>query len=83
MKQTRYTTDQIFVKLRQSDIELGKGEKVPEVCKIPGINTQTCCRWRQKYGGLEPSMISMLRSWFGIQGEKTPHPSLARDPLRW
>ena len=32
MKKTRYTTDQIIEKLRQADVALGKGQKVPEVC---------------------------------------------------
>jgi|GEM_PF-4638036 len=33
MKQKRYTVDQIIPKLRSADVELGKGLKVPEVCK--------------------------------------------------
>ena len=33
MKQKRNTTDQIIAKLRQADVELGKGKEVPEVCK--------------------------------------------------
>ena len=41
MKQKRHTTNQIIAKLRQADVELGKGKKVPEVCKILEINTQT------------------------------------------
>ena len=49
MKQKRHTTDQIIAKLRQADQELGKGKKVPEVCKILEINPQTYYRWRQKW----------------------------------
>ena len=41
MKQKRHTTDQIISKLRQADIELGKGKKVPEVCKLLEITEQT------------------------------------------
>ena len=62
MKQKRHTTDQIIAKLRQADVELGKGKKVPEVCKILEINTQTYYRWRQKYGGMEPSMAKELKA---------------------
>ncbi len=29
----RHTPEQIVAKLRQADIELGKGLRVPEVCK--------------------------------------------------
>ena len=47
---------------RQTDVELGKGMKVPEVCKILEINPQTYYRWRQKYGGMEPSMAKELKA---------------------
>ena len=40
MSQKRHTVDQIVAKLRKADIELGKGKKVPEVCKLPEIVTQ-------------------------------------------
>ena len=62
MKQKRHTTDQIIAKLRQADVELGQGKKVPEVCKILEINSQTCYRWHQKYGGMEPSMAKELKA---------------------
>ena len=62
MKQKRHTTDQIIAKLRQADVELGKGKKVPEVCRILEINPQTYYRWRQKYGGMDPSMAKELKA---------------------
>jgi hypothetical protein len=34
MPQKRHTVDQIAAKLRKADIELGKGKKVPEICKL-------------------------------------------------
>ena len=52
----RHTPEQIVAKLRQADIELGKGRRVPEVCKQLGIKEQTYYRWRQKYGGMDPQM---------------------------
>jgi len=39
--------DQIISKLRKADGELGKGKKVPEVCKELEITEQTYYRWRQ------------------------------------
>ncbi len=62
MKQKRHTTDQIISKLRQADIELGQGKKVPEVCKTIGVTEQTYYRWRQKYGGMAPEMIKQLKA---------------------
>lgn len=62
MKKIRHTTDQIVEKLRQADVSLGKGQKVPEVCKLLEITEQTYYRWRQKYGGMAPEMTRQLRS---------------------
>ena len=36
----RHGAEQIVAKLRQADVELGKGLKVPEVCKQLGITVQ-------------------------------------------
>ena len=62
MKQNRHTTDQIVSKLRQTDVELGKGKKVPEICKLLEITEQTYYRWRQKYGGMAPEMARELKA---------------------
>ena len=62
MKQKRHSVDQIIGKLRQADIQLGKGKKVPEVCKILEINVQTYCRWRQKDGSMQPAMARELKA---------------------
>ena len=62
MKQKRHTTDQIISKLRQADVELGKGQKVYELCKLLGITEQTYYRWRQKYGGMAPEMAKELKA---------------------
>ena len=62
MKKTRHTTDQIVEKLRQADVALGKGQRVPDVCKVLEITEQTYYRWRQKYGGMAPGMTRQLRA---------------------
>jgi putative transposase len=62
MKRTKHTPEQIIEKLRQADVALGKGQKVPEVCKTLGITEQTYYRWRQKYGGMAPDQAKQLRA---------------------
>ena len=57
----RYSGPQIVAKLRQADVLIGQGKKVPEVCKEIEISQQTYYRWRQKYGGMSPDMIKQLR----------------------
>lgn len=62
MRRSRYSTDQIIEKLRQADVALGKGQKVPEICKTLEISEQTYYRWRQKYGGMAPEMAKQLKA---------------------
>jgi transposase len=62
----RHSAEQIVAKLRQADIELGKGMKVPEVCRQLGISEQTYYRWRTKYGGIS------LYNWRAAQSAVKP-----------
>ena len=58
----RYSTEQIIVKLREAEIEMGRGMKVPEVCRKLGISEQTFYRWRKRYGGLDRSEVRRLKA---------------------
>ncbi len=58
----KYTPEQIVIKLRQADVELGKGKTVKEVCRIIEVTDQTYYRWRQKYGGMSPELIKELKT---------------------
>ena len=58
----RYSAEQIVGMLRQADVGLGKGMKVPDVCKQLGISEQTYYRWRQKYGGMSPDLAKQLKA---------------------
>ena len=51
MPRKRYSTAQIVTKLRQAEVELGRGLRTPQVCKKLGISEQTYYRWRKEYGG--------------------------------
>ena len=76
MKKTRHTTPQIIEKLRQADVALGKGQKVPEICRELQITEQTYYRWRQKYGGMAPEMTKELKD---LQKENTRLKKLVAD----
>ena len=58
----KYRPEQIVEKLRQADVELGKGLTVPEVCRVIEVTPQTYYRWRQKYGGMSPQLIAELKT---------------------
>jgi len=57
----RHSPEQIVSKLRQADVALGKGLKVPEACRQLGISEQTYYRWRTKYGGMDPLMAKQMK----------------------
>jgi len=42
-------------------VEFGKGQKVPEVCKLLGITEQTYYRWNKEYGGLRADQAWRLK----------------------
>ena len=76
MAKKRYREDQIIPMLRRADVELGKGKKVPDVCKVLGITQQTYYRWRQKYGSMQPEMSKELRA---LQKENAQLKKLVAD----
>ena len=76
MKQKRHSVDQIISRLRKADVELGKGKKVPEVCRELEVAEQTYYRWRQKYGGMQPEMVKQFKA---LQKEKSRLKKLVAD----
>ena len=64
MARKKYTAEQIITKLREAEIELGKGRTTPEVCKKLGIAVQTYYRWRKEYGGLRVDQAKRLNLRF-------------------
>jgi transposase-like protein len=61
MGQRRHTPEQIINQLRGAEVELGRGMKVPEVCKKLGIAEYTYYRWRKEYGGLRLTQARRLK----------------------
>ena len=61
MARKRHTTEQIISKLREAEVELGKGLPVPQVCKKLGVTEQTYYRWRKEYGGMRTDQAKRLK----------------------
>lgn len=62
MKMTRFSEPQILSILRQAD----SGVPVAELCREHGMSTASFYKWRAKYGGMDASMISQMKS---LEGE--------------
>ena len=61
MSQKRYRPEEIIAKLREAEVLLGQGQKVPEVVKTIGISEVSYYRWRKEYGGLSVSQAKRLK----------------------
>ncbi len=61
MSRKRFTPEQIITKLRETEVELAKGEKAANVCRKVGISEQTYYRWRKEYGGLRIDQAKRLK----------------------
>ena len=48
----RYMAEEIILKLREAEVEVGRGKAVPELCRPLGITEATYYRWRKEYGGM-------------------------------
>jgi len=56
-----YRPEEFIVELRQAEVLLGEGKKVPEVVKALGVHEVTYYRWRSEYGGLKVSQAKRLK----------------------
>ena len=61
MAKKRQGAEQIIPKLREAEVELARGLKVPQVCKKLEVTEQTYYRWRKKYGGLRMDQAKRLK----------------------
>ena len=58
MKKSRFTEPQILAILKQGE----SGVPVPDLCREHGISNATYYNWRSKYGGMDASLMSEMKS---------------------
>ena len=61
MAKKRHTAEQIISKLREAEILLATGTKMPQVCRKIGITEQTYYRWRKEYGGVRTDQVKRFK----------------------
>jgi transposase-like protein len=61
MAAKRYRPEEIIAKLREAEVLLARGMKVPEVVKAIGIHEITYYRWRKEFGGMKVSQAKRLK----------------------
>jgi putative transposase len=57
----KFKAEEIIAKLREAEVELARGKKIPEVCKQIGVTEQTYYRWKKEYGGLRVDQAKRLK----------------------
>ena len=58
MKTSRFTEPQIMLILRQAE----SGVSVAALCREHGMSNASFYKWRAKYGGMDASMISQMKT---------------------
>lgn len=76
MGRKRFTSEQIIKMLREAEVLLSKGLKVPEVVRKLGIAEQTYYRWRKDYGGMRVDQAKRLKE---LEQENTRLKKLVAD----
>ena len=61
MPKKTFTPEQIVATLRQIEVLVSQGQRVPLACKEAGIAEQTYYRWRKEYGGLKLEQARKLK----------------------
>ena len=61
MPSKRYNAEEIIHKLRETDVLLGQGQNVSQVCKQLGVSEQTYARWRKTYDGMKVGQAKRLK----------------------
>ena len=61
MPRKKHSAEEIIRKLREAEVLLSQGKKVPEVSRILGVTEQTYFRWRKEYGGLKMDQAKRLK----------------------
>ena len=58
MKRSKFNDAQIFKILKQAE----SGVPVAELCREHGMSSASFYKWRSKYGGMDASMMSQMKS---------------------
>ena len=61
MAKKRHPTAQIISKLREAEVELTRGLKIPQVCKKLEVTEQTYYRWWKEYSSLRTDHPKRLK----------------------
>jgi transposase-like protein len=56
-----YKPEEIVSKLRQADVLIAQGSKIPDVVRTLGVTQVTYYRWRREFGGLQTDQVKRMK----------------------
>ena len=60
-RRKRHTPEQVIIKLREIDADLGAGITIQEIARKHAVSEATIGRWRQIYGGMKGPDMKRLK----------------------
>ena len=72
----RFKPEEIIMKLREVEIQQGKGLDINAACRQVGITDATYYRWRKEYGGMK---VDQARRYKELDQENTRLKKLVAD----
>ena len=57
----KFRAEQIIGKLRQAEVEVPRGKKVPEEVRMLDGTKQTYCRWKREYVGIRSHQAKRIK----------------------
>lgn len=76
MAKQRFKAEEIVLKLREVEIQQGKGMDISGACRQVGITESTYYRWRKEYGGMK---IDQARKYKELERENGRLKKLVAD----
>ena len=61
MAKRNYKPEVIVSKLRQADVLIAQGSKIPDVVRTLGVTQVTYYRWRREFGGLQTDQVKRMK----------------------
>ena len=61
MPRKKYKAEDNVSKLRQVDVLVAQGNKVPDAVRSIGVTQVTYYRWRREFGGLQMDQVKRLK----------------------
>jgi len=72
----RFKPEEIIIKLREVEIQQGKGLDINAACRQVGITDATYYRWRKEYGGMK---VDQAKKYKDLERENTRLKKLVAD----